>query len=67
MRNGFGAPQGIEATTENPIVDYNVRAFHSGADMSKAESIEEMSATTLEAYYFVTVLAWRTNLCSARD
>ena len=48
--NGFGKPDEIEATRQKLISDYNVRAFHSAADMSKAESIEEMIATTLATY-----------------
>src|SRR5882724_3086418 len=54
--NGFGKPDEIAATTEKLISDFNVRAFHSAADMSKAESIEEMIATTLKAYGRLDIL-----------
>jgi 3-hydroxybutyrate dehydrogenase len=54
--NGFGKADEIEATTKNLIADFGVRVFHSGADMSKAESIEEMIATTLRTYGRLDIL-----------
>jgi 3-hydroxybutyrate dehydrogenase len=54
--NGFGKPDEIEATTKKLIADYNVRAFHSAADMSKGYSIEEMIASTLGTYGRLDIL-----------
>src|SRR5947208_15070107 len=54
--NGFGKPDEIEGTTKNLISDFNVRAFHSAADMSKAESIEEMISTTFTRYGRLDIL-----------
>src|SRR5206468_256061 len=54
--NGLGKPDEIEATTRELIADYNVRAFHSPADMSKADSIEEMIAATLKTYGRLDIL-----------
>jgi 3-hydroxybutyrate dehydrogenase len=54
--NGFGKADEIEATTNKLIADYGVRAFHSAADMSKAQSIEEMVATTLSTYGRLDIL-----------
>jgi 3-hydroxybutyrate dehydrogenase len=54
--NGFGKPDEIEATTKKLIADFNVRAFHSPADMSKADSIAEMIDTTLKAYGRLDIL-----------
>ena len=56
MLNGFGKPDEIEGTTKNLISDFNVRAFHSAADMSKAESIEEMISTTFTRYGRLDIL-----------
>src|ERR1043165_3561644 len=53
---GFGKPEEIETTTKRLIADYNVRAFHSAADMSKADSIEGMIATTLSSYGRLDIL-----------
>ena len=54
--NGFGTPQEIAATTQKLIDDTGVRAFHSAADMSKADSIEEMIATTVKTYGRLDIL-----------
>jgi 3-hydroxybutyrate dehydrogenase len=54
--NGFGKPKEIAATTNSLIDDYGVQAFHSAADMSKAESIEEMIATTLKTHGRLDIL-----------
>jgi 3-hydroxybutyrate dehydrogenase len=54
--NGFGKPEEIAATTQSLIKDYGVRAFHSAADMSKADSIEEMIAATLSTYGRLDIL-----------
>jgi len=54
--NGFGTREEIAATTQSLISDYNVRAFHSAADMSKADSIEEIIATTLKTYDRLDIL-----------
>jgi 3-hydroxybutyrate dehydrogenase len=54
--NGFGKADEIEATTKKLIADYGVRVFHSAADMSKAESIEEMIAVTLKTYGRLDIL-----------
>src|ERR1043165_6065353 len=54
--NGFGKPEEIEATTKRVVADYNVRAFHSAADMSNADSIAEMIAATLATYGRLDIL-----------
>jgi 3-hydroxybutyrate dehydrogenase len=54
--NGFGPADAIAATAQSLTNDYGVRAFHSAADMSKAESIEEMIATTLQTYGRLDIL-----------
>ena len=54
--NGFGKSEEIEATTKELVADYGVHAFHSGADMSKAESIEGMIATTLKTFGRIDIL-----------
>ena len=56
MLNGFGKPDEVADTTTKLIADYNVRAFHSAADMSKAESIEEMIETTLKTFGRLDIL-----------
>src|ERR1043165_2771698 len=57
--NGFGKPEEIEATTKRVVADYNVRAFHSAADMSNADSIAEMIAATLATYGRLDILVNR--------
>ena len=54
--NGFGKPDEIEAATEAIIADYNVRAFHSLADMSNVEAIDAMVATTIDTYGRLDIL-----------
>src|SRR4051794_27021263 len=54
--NGFGKTQEIEAITRELITDCNIRVFHSAADMSKVESIEEMIAATLKTYGRLDIL-----------
>jgi len=54
--NGFGPADAIAVTAQSLINDYGVGAFHSAADMSKAESIEEMIATTLQTYGRLDIL-----------
>jgi 3-hydroxybutyrate dehydrogenase len=54
--NGFGKADEIEATTRQLIADYDVRAFHSPADMSKPESIAQMIAATLDSYGRLDIL-----------
>src|SRR5206468_1281798 len=51
-----GKPDEIEATTNRLVADYNVRAFHSSADMSKAGEIEEMIEATLKSYGRLDIL-----------
>jgi 3-hydroxybutyrate dehydrogenase len=54
--NGFGKPDEIAATTAKLAAEAGVRALYSGADMSKAASIEEMIATTLDAFGRLDIL-----------
>ena len=54
--NGFGDADEIADTTTRLASDFNVRAFHSPADMSKAGEIEEMIAATLGTYGRLDIL-----------
>jgi 3-hydroxybutyrate dehydrogenase len=54
--NGFGNADEIAATTRQLIADHNVEAFHSPADMSKADSIAEMTEKALETYGRIDIL-----------
>ncbi len=45
--NGFGADAEIARTRDDIIAQYRVRAVHSGADMSRSDSIGEMIAAVL--------------------
>src|SRR4051812_1619007 len=54
--NGFGNADEIAATTQQLIADYSVQAFHSPADMSKADSIAEMIEKTLKIYGRIDIL-----------
>jgi len=54
--NGFGKADEIAATTRQVIADYQVRAFHSPADMSQPESIAQMIAATLDSYGRLDIL-----------
>jgi 3-hydroxybutyrate dehydrogenase len=54
--NGFGKPEEIASATQSIIADYNVNVFHSAADMSNADSIEGMIATTLSTFGRLDVL-----------
>jgi 3-hydroxybutyrate dehydrogenase len=54
--NGFGKPDEIAAATQSIIRDYNVNVFHSAADMSNADAIEGMIATTLSTFGRLDIL-----------
>jgi len=54
--NGFGNSDEIADTTTKLASDFNVRVFHSPADMSKASAIEEMIAATLSTYGRLDIL-----------
>ncbi len=54
--NGFGKADEIADTTTRLASDFNVRVFHSPADMSKASEIGEMIAATLGAYGRLDIL-----------
>jgi 3-hydroxybutyrate dehydrogenase len=54
--NGFGDADEIAATTRALIADYKVQAFHSPADMSKADSIAEMIEKVLKIYGRIDIL-----------
>jgi len=54
--NGFGNSGEIADTTTKLASDFNVRVFHSPADMSKASAIEEMIAATLSTYGRLDIL-----------
>jgi 3-hydroxybutyrate dehydrogenase len=54
--NGFGRADEIADTTTKLASNFNVRAFHSPADMSKMGEIEEMIAATLSTYGRLDIL-----------
>jgi 3-hydroxybutyrate dehydrogenase len=54
--NGFGRPDEIAATVAKLAAEAGVRALYSPADMAKAESIEEMIATTLNTFGRLDIL-----------
>ena len=54
--NGFGKADEIVATVGDLKAAYGVPAMYSAADMSKADSIAEMVAATLEAWKRVDIL-----------
>jgi 3-hydroxybutyrate dehydrogenase len=53
--NGFGKPDMI-AEAQSQIIAFNVRAFHSAADMSKPEAIRDMIETTLASFGRLDIL-----------
>jgi 3-hydroxybutyrate dehydrogenase len=54
--NGFGNAEEIGSTTRQLIANYNVQAFHSPADMSRADSVAEMIEKTLKVYGRIDIL-----------
>ena len=54
--NGFGKPEDIAETQARLVSEFNVRARYSPADMSKAASIAEMVAMTLETFGRLDIL-----------
>ena len=54
--NGFGNADEIAATTKALIADHNVEAFHSPADMSKADSIGEMIDNAIKTFGRIDIL-----------
>jgi 3-hydroxybutyrate dehydrogenase len=54
--NGFGKPEDIAETQARLIAEYGVEARYSPADMSKAQSIADMIAMTLDAFGRLDVL-----------
>ena len=54
--NGFGDADEIAATTRQLIGDYDIKAFHSPADMSKSDSICEMIEKTLKIFGRIDIL-----------
>jgi 3-hydroxybutyrate dehydrogenase len=54
--NGFGPPDEIAATTRKLMSDHCIEAFHSPADMSKADSIAKMIEQVLETYGRIDIL-----------
>jgi len=56
MLNGLGKPEEIADTTTRLASDFDVRVFHSAADMSKPEAIEDMIAATLSTYGRLDIL-----------
>ena len=55
--NGFGKPEDIAETQAKIVSDFGVKAHYSPADMSKAASIVEMIAMTLDNFGRLDVLA----------
>ena len=56
MLNGFGKPEDIAETQARIVSECNVQVRYSPADMSKAASIAEMIATTLDVFGRLDVL-----------
>jgi len=56
LLNGFGKPEDIAEAQAKIVSDFGVKARYSPADMSKADSIAEMIAMTLETFGRLDVL-----------
>jgi 3-hydroxybutyrate dehydrogenase len=54
--NGFGKPEDVAETRARLIAEFNVEARYSPADMSKAQSIADMIAMTLDTFGRLDVL-----------
>jgi len=54
--NGFGKPEDIAETQARIVSDFGVKVRYSSADMSKAASIAEMIAMTLDSFGRLDVL-----------
>jgi len=54
--NGFGEPAAIERLRAGLMHKHGIKAAYDGADMSRADSIEQMMQTALAAYGSVDIL-----------